>query len=74
MLQVVVLPAPKHNDGAVCGLQLLLELRDHDGVVSQRLLHCQQADLRDFERVCPKRQRFAIIPLQEGGEDSVGAL
>lgn len=61
-----ILPATKHNDRTVCGCQLLFQLSDHDGVVSQGLLHCQQADLRDVEGVFAKRQRFAIVPLKEG--------
>ena len=60
-----ILPASKHDDGAVCGCQLLFQLSDHDSVVGEGLLHCQQADLRDVEGFFAKRQRFAIVPLEE---------
>lgn len=60
-----ILPATKHNDGTVCGFQLLLQLSDHDGVVGKGLLHGQQAYLRDVKGVFAKWQRFAIVPLKK---------
>lgn len=57
-------PATKDNDGTVFGFQLLFQLGDHNGVVCKRLLHCQQAYLRDSEGVFAKGQRFAIVPLK----------
>ncbi len=51
----------------MCGCQLLFQLGDHDSVVSEGLLHCQQADLRDVKGVFAKRQRFAVVPLEERG-------
>lgn len=59
-----ILPATKHNDGTVCGFQLLFQLSDHDSVVGKGLLHGQQAYLRDVEGVFAKWQRFAIVPLK----------
>lgn len=64
-----IIPASKHDDRAVRGCQLLFQLSDHDSVVSEGLLHCQQADLRDVEGFFAKRQRFTIVPLKEGEED-----
>lgn len=58
-----VLPATEDNDRSVCGCQLLLQLSDHDGVVSEGLLHRQQADLRDVEGVLAKWPGFAVVPL-----------
>lgn len=46
-----IVPATEHDDWTVCGSQLLFQLSDHDGVVSQGLLHRQQADLRYVEGV-----------------------
>ena len=57
------LPPTKHDDWTVCGFQLLFQLSDHDTIVSEGLLHCQQADLRNTEGVFAKWQRFAIISL-----------
>lgn len=57
-------PATKDNDGTVFGFQVLLQLGDHHRVVCKRLLHSQQADLRDSEGVFAKGQRFAIVPLK----------
>lgn len=64
------LPATKHNNRTVIGCQLPLQLNDHDTVVSQGLLHCQQADLRNVEGVFAKWQRSAIVSLEEerGGQ------
>lgn len=46
-----IVPATEHDGWTVCGSQLLFQLSDHDGVVSQGLLHRQQADLRYVEGV-----------------------
>lgn len=69
MLVRSVLPATKHDDRTLCGCQLLLQLSDHDSVVSERLLHCQQANLGDLEGVFAKWQRLAIVPLEKEEED-----
>lgn len=65
-----ILPATKHDDGAVGGCQLLLQLSDHDSVVGQGLLHGQQADLGNTEGVLAKRQRPAVVPLWDGEQDA----
>lgn len=64
------LPATKHNDRTTSGRQLRLQFGDHDAVVGEGLLHCQQANLRDVEGVLAKRLRFAIVPLDEEGKGS----
>lgn len=69
MLVKWILPATKHDDRTECGCQLLFQLSDHDSIVSEGLLHSQQADLRDAEGLFAKWQRFAIIPLKEQEED-----
>lgn len=59
------LPAAKDNNRTGRGSELLLQLSDHDSVVSQGLLHCQQANLWDVEGLLAEREGFAIVSLSE---------
>lgn len=65
-LLCVDLPASERDDRAERSGQLLLQLRDHQSEVRQRLLHRQQAHLGRAEGVFAKRQRAAIVPLRGG--------
>lgn len=62
---LLLLPATENDDGTVRGGELLPQLRDEEGVVGQSLLHRQQAHLGDVEGRVSKRQRLAVVPLDE---------